>query len=303
MTLFHNAQVFTAEPDHPYAEAVAVRGERILAVGALARGRTVAGAAARRVDLKGRFLMPGMLDAHAHPIDGGLTLIQANFPDASDSVPALTEFVAQQMKSGESRRGDVLVVYGIDLGYWTACRRHRCGIEPRRLRQAADRAVRLGRPYGLGQPPARARAGITAQYLRTLKPEEQRYYGFDGAYNPNGFAVDAGVNRIAQHRPAAARQRRCWQAGQAAVHYMNSLGITGWLDAAVSGEIGGTRAGARRRSGLPARVPRAGAARRTDGARGCLPGRAAGPRQPADRGGRSPARAVQGHPQPHASRA
>jgi predicted amidohydrolase YtcJ len=32
--VFYNAQVFTAEYDHPYAEAVAIRGDRIIAVGA-----------------------------------------------------------------------------------------------------------------------------------------------------------------------------------------------------------------------------------------------------------------------------
>ena len=177
-TLFHHAQVFTAEPDHPYAEAVAIRGDRILAVGALAQVEQAAGPQARRVDLKGRFLMPGMLDAHAHPIDGGFTLIEANFPDSSASVPALADFVTQQIKSGKSRRGDVLVVNGIDLGYWLACRRDRCSLEPRRLCQPAHRAVRLRWPYRLGQPAPRARApGSLPQYLRTLKPEEQRYYG------------------------------------------------------------------------------------------------------------------------------
>ena len=203
VTLFHNARVFTAEPDHPYAEAVAVRGERILAVGALTEVEKLAGAAARRVDLKGRFLMPGMLDAHAHPIDGGLTLIQANFPDASDSVPALTEFVAQQMKSGKSRLGDVLVVNGIDLGYWT----HSADIDA--VLSAGAFARQPIVLYGSdghtawANRNARVRAGITAQYLRTLKPEEQRYYGFDGAYNPNGFAVDAGMNRMRADRPPA----------------------------------------------------------------------------------------------------
>lgn len=67
-TLFYNAHVFTAEPNAPYAEAVAIRGDRIVAVGALESVERAAGQGARRVDLGGRFLMPGMLDAHAHPV-------------------------------------------------------------------------------------------------------------------------------------------------------------------------------------------------------------------------------------------
>jgi len=46
-----------------------------------------AGPAARKVDLQGKFLMPGMIDAHAHPIAGGVTLIQANFPEIGSLAP------------------------------------------------------------------------------------------------------------------------------------------------------------------------------------------------------------------------
>ena len=49
-TVYYDVQVFTAEPDHPYAEAVAIRGERILAVGAQAAVEAAAGPGARRVD-------------------------------------------------------------------------------------------------------------------------------------------------------------------------------------------------------------------------------------------------------------
>lgn len=79
-TVFYDAQVFTAEPDHLYADAVAIRGDRIVAVGDLAAVEKAAGPGARKVDLKGKFLMPGMIDSHSHPIYGGLTLIQANYP-------------------------------------------------------------------------------------------------------------------------------------------------------------------------------------------------------------------------------
>jgi predicted amidohydrolase YtcJ len=89
--ILYDAQVFTAESEHPYAEAVAIRGGRILAVGSLPAVEQSAGPGARKIDLKGKFLMPGMIDAHAHPIDGGVTLIQANFPDTADSVPALAQ--------------------------------------------------------------------------------------------------------------------------------------------------------------------------------------------------------------------
>ncbi len=54
--------------------------------------------------MQGKFLMPGMIDAHAHPIYGGMSLILANYRDTSDSVPALVQFVSDEMKKEHEPR-------------------------------------------------------------------------------------------------------------------------------------------------------------------------------------------------------
>src|SRR5690349_16405778 len=69
--ILFNAKVFTGVADHPYAEAVAIRGDKIVAVGNLAEVMQAAGKGSERVDLGGRTLLPGLIDSHAHPIDGG----------------------------------------------------------------------------------------------------------------------------------------------------------------------------------------------------------------------------------------
>jgi predicted amidohydrolase YtcJ len=237
--IFYNAQVFTAEYDHPYAEAVAIRGDRILAVGSLQAVEQAAGPAASKIDLKGKFLMPGMIDAHAHPIDGGVTLIQANFPDTADSVPALAQFVAEQMKKNDSRLGDVLVINGIDIGYWSHAAEIDAALSSGEF--ASQPIVLFGSDghTAWANRPARTRAGITAKYIKSLKPSEQRYFGFDAAFNPNGFVVDAGKTKLDKSLPALSPELML-KAGRAAVRYMNGFGITAWLDAAVSGVVGGS---------------------------------------------------------------
>lgn len=237
-TVLYHAEVFTADAAHPYAEAVAIRGERIIAVGRLADVEKAAGPAARRIDLKGKFLMPGMIDGHAHPIAGGETLIQANYPNTEDSIPDLTRFVAEHVKKGDSRLGDVLVVNGVDIGYWA----HAADIDAALSGGAfARQPIVL---YGSdghtawANKAARTRAGITADYLRGLPASEQHCYGFDGAFNPNGFMVDACKIKLDQSLPAPSPATML-EAGRAALRYMNGLGITGWLDAAVAGVVGG----------------------------------------------------------------
>jgi len=244
MTLFYNAHVFTAEPSAPYAEAVAIRGNRIVAVGALASVEKAAGSSARRVDLGGRFLMPGMIDAHAHPIGsrtvlgGGTSLVQASFTDIDKPLPDLVSFVGKTVDSRASLMGDTVIVNSVDTGYWL----HAADI---------DKALSSGRyadvPIILigsdghtawANRKARERAGITAAYLRKLPPAQQAYYGFGADFAPNGFVVDVGLTRLRLSIPVAPMETQL-SYGRAGVHYLNALGITGWLDGAVAGVVGG----------------------------------------------------------------
>ncbi|HET7456111.1 MAG TPA: amidohydrolase [Gemmatimonadaceae bacterium] len=59
-------KVFTADSTHPWAEALAIRGERIVAVGTTADVRRLAGRATREIALGGRVVIPGINDAHDH---------------------------------------------------------------------------------------------------------------------------------------------------------------------------------------------------------------------------------------------
>ena len=59
-------KVYTSNPESPWAEALAIRGERIVAVGTTAEISRQAGASTRRIDLDGRVVIPGLNDAHNH---------------------------------------------------------------------------------------------------------------------------------------------------------------------------------------------------------------------------------------------
>ncbi|ODT04208.1 MAG: hypothetical protein ABS52_06035 [Gemmatimonadetes bacterium SCN 70-22] len=59
-------RVFTGDPRQPWAEAVAIRGDKIAAVGTSASVGAMAGARSRRIALDGRVVVPGFNDAHVH---------------------------------------------------------------------------------------------------------------------------------------------------------------------------------------------------------------------------------------------
>ncbi len=66
-----NGHVLTVDRTFSMAEAVAVTGERITAVGSSADVRRLAGPATRTIDLAGRTLIPGLMDNHLHSAGGG----------------------------------------------------------------------------------------------------------------------------------------------------------------------------------------------------------------------------------------
>ena len=65
-TILFNGKIFTSDSSLPYAEAVAIRGERIVAVGDSATVKKLAGAQTKQIDLGGRTVIPGINDAHNH---------------------------------------------------------------------------------------------------------------------------------------------------------------------------------------------------------------------------------------------
>jgi predicted amidohydrolase YtcJ len=74
-TVFFGGTVITMDDGNAAAEAIAIAGNKILAVGTRAEVSARAGATAHSVDLDGRTLMPGLIDPHQHPLPGGLMLM------------------------------------------------------------------------------------------------------------------------------------------------------------------------------------------------------------------------------------
>jgi len=225
-----NAKVFTGVPEHPYAEAVAIRGDKIVAVGSLAEVLSAIGKNAEGIDLHGNFLLPGLIDSHVHPIYGGLSLTGADVGDQVASMDELVSFAAAAKKSGKGMRGDVLYVSGMPLPFWSKTDELNAHFNSGDYATVPVFLAGSDGHTGWANRALLRRAGVTKDFLSHLSPEERAYYGVDPAGEPNGFAVDAGREKIDAVIPEPS-QAQYLEGGRAAIHYLHSLGITSWLDA------------------------------------------------------------------------
>ena len=89
-----NGKVFTSDARGTLAEAVAVEGSRIVAVGT-SREIAAAYTSARTIDLKGRLVTPGFNDAHIHFLGGGLSLLRVNLNGAATLAEAKARVAAR----------------------------------------------------------------------------------------------------------------------------------------------------------------------------------------------------------------
>jgi predicted amidohydrolase YtcJ len=107
-----NARIYTVNPRQEWAQAIAIRGDRILAVGETARIEAYRGKSTKIIDAQGRLVLPGFTDCHIHFLDGSLSLLQVNL----DDVTTVAE-IQQLVKDYASAHPDLPWVEGRGWNY------------------------------------------------------------------------------------------------------------------------------------------------------------------------------------------
>ncbi len=96
-----HAKIWTVDASHPAAEAVAVLGERIVAVGSDHDVNAWRGPHTQVIDAGGKLLLPGFNDAHVHFVDGGVSLDAVQLNDATSAQEFARRIGEQAKKMGK----------------------------------------------------------------------------------------------------------------------------------------------------------------------------------------------------------
>jgi predicted amidohydrolase YtcJ len=216
--IIRNAKVWTVDKDHPTAQAVAVLGDRIVAVGSNADVEAWHGAHTRTVDASGKLLLPGFNDSHVHFVDGGLSLDSVQLNDATSA----TEFarrIGEQAR--KTPKGEWVTSGDWDETKWTPpAMPTRELIDP----LTPNTPVFLSRYDGhmaLANSVTLRLAGITA---KTPDPPGGVIVR-DAEGNPTGALKDAAMDYVYKIAPPLSHDKRL-RAIKRALAHAASLGVT-----------------------------------------------------------------------------
>ena len=219
-------RIYTADAARPQVQAIAVRGGRIVFAGSAREAAVLRGPATRVLDLPGRTVIPGMVDAHAHLLSLGLALRSVDLR-GTRSYDEVIARVAERART--ARPGEWIVGRGWNQNEWADTR---FPSHEALTRAVPDNPVVLTRVDGhatIANARAMQAAGITAT---TRDPEGGRIER-DARGAPSGVFVDRAMGLIGRVIPPPSREQRR-EMVLAAIAETNRWGLTGIHDAGVS---------------------------------------------------------------------
>ena len=213
-----NATVWTVDKAHPTAQAVAVLGDRIVAVGSNADVDVWRGHDTKVIDAGGKLVLPGFNDAHVHFVSGGLQLESVQLNDATSKQEFVHRIAAQAKKTP---RGE-----WIQGGDWDETKWSPLSLPTKELIDPVtpENPVFVSRYDGhsaLANSAALRLAGITSQ---TPDPPGGVIVR-DAQGNPTGDLKDAATDIVFKVIPPLSHQQRL-RAVRRALEYAASLGVT-----------------------------------------------------------------------------
>ncbi len=94
--VYHNGKIITVSDTQPAAQAFAVRGNRFVFVGSDKQALALAGPKTRKIDLKGRAVVPGIIEAHTHPVGAAMSEREVPVP-IMRTIPEIQEFIRKEV--------------------------------------------------------------------------------------------------------------------------------------------------------------------------------------------------------------
>ena len=227
--VFRNGTVFTADAHSSIAEAVAIRDGRFVYVGTNEGVANFIGSSTKVTDLKGRFLMPGIVDGHMHPLEAGQKMRKCSLNYESGlTVAEMQRGIQACLDKTKSQEPDGW----LEVVFWFQEAMHPAGLRTNRTMLDAlktSRPIIVYSSFGhtaLANSRALALAKITKATPDPLGGKIWR----DADGNPTGLLEDSAYAVYSDVIPKPTAEENV-AAARAAQQAMIRQGITSFLDA------------------------------------------------------------------------
>ncbi len=224
-----NARVYTVDDAHPVADAIAVRGGRVLFVGDTRGALALRGAQTRVIDLDGRTVIPGMVDAHGHVSGLGSALAIVDLTGASSYDEIIARVVA---KAKSAQPGQWITGRGWDQNRWGDTR---FPTHDKLTAAVPNNPVLLQRVDGHAYL-ANKKAMDAAQLSAATKDPSGGHMERDANGAPAGVFVDNAMGLVTRVLPRTTRDDEKKQI-LAAIAEAQRWGLTGVHDAGSSAQV------------------------------------------------------------------
>ncbi len=250
--VYRNGVIFTADARDSRAEALAVRGGRIIYVGSNRGLAPYVAASTTIVDLEGAFMMPGLVDGHMHPLMAGSQLLKCNLNYESLTVGEFQQRVQACLDRSASKEPDgwLEVVNWFQESMRPAgVTMNRAVLDVLRTRRPITVQSSFGHTY-LVNTRALAIAMLTAATPDPLAGK----IGRDASGAPTGLLDDAGAFELVTAFVPKPTAEQNIAAASAALQAMKQQGVTSFLDAMAEPEDLASFAAVRKAGKLTARA-------------------------------------------------
>lgn len=214
-----NGMIWTVNPDMPWAEGVALKGNKILKVGLTSEIKAYIGDGTKLIDLKGSFVLPGFIDCHTHFLDGGFSLSSVQLGNARTKEDFIARIEQKAQKLGDRE--------WILRGNWDHQQFDPVELPRKDWIDAVtpDNPVCVNRHDGhmiLANSLALKLSGITKN---TAAPEGGEIVKDSLTGEPTGILKDAAMDLVMDHIPESTLEERL-RAVEAGLAHAKSFGVT-----------------------------------------------------------------------------
>ncbi len=221
--ILRGSKVYTLDDQRPWARAIAIADQRIIAVGSEQEVFAYRGAATKVMDLGDAMVLPGFHDAHMHPLEGGFLQQYCDLSEIIDSVAAITAKI--KMCVDESEQG-WLIGFGIDLSLFPQNGPDRALLD----KIAPERLMFLDASDGHSVWVNSTVLKLAKINEHTLDPAGGVIERRPGSSVPNGTLRETARDLATALRPQREHQEST-QVMHKAIALINAAGITSVIDA------------------------------------------------------------------------